>query len=122
MKLSQKSILFLIIISFALSACSGLKTPAGGGGTPPPGGGGGTPPPGGGGSPTGPFTIGGSGLGLQGTGPFLQDNGGADPTPTPSRPGRLPPSNPIPHGGPYNPTTKKNPSSPTQHPRPPHCH
>src|SRR5260370_6245440 len=67
MKLSHKSLLFLIIISFALSACSGLKTPAGGGGTPPPGGGGGTPPPGGGGgSPTGPLTIRGLALWFRG--------------------------------------------------------
>ncbi len=115
MKLSHKSLLFLIIISFALSACSGLKTPAGGGGTPPPGGGGGTPPPGGGGgSPTGPFTIGGSVLGLKGTGLLLQDNGGDDLTVTGSGTVAFTFKTSIASGGTYNVTIKTQPSSPTQ--------
>src|SRR5712664_3824569 len=113
MKPSHKSLLFLIIISFALSACSGLKTPPGG--TPPPGGGGGTPPPGGGGgTPTGPFTIGGSVLGLKGTGLVLQDNGGDDLTVTGTGTVAFTFKTTIATGGTYNVIIKTQPSSPAQ--------
>ncbi len=112
MKRNHKSFLFLIIISFALSACSGLKTPAGGGGTPPPGGGGGTPPPGGG--ATGPFTIGGTALGLKGTGLVLQDNGGDDLAVTGSGTVAFTFKTALATGTNYNVTIKTQPSSPTQ--------
>jgi hypothetical protein len=113
MKPSHKSLLFLIIISFALSACSGLKTPPGG--TPPPGGGGGTPPPGGGGgTPTGPFTIGGSVLGLKGTGLVLQDNGGDDLTVTGTGTVAFTFKTTIATGGTYNVIIKTQSSTPTQ--------
>lgn len=109
MKPSQKSLLFLIVISLTLSACSSLKNPPGGPGTPPPG----TPPPGTG-PATGPFTIGGSVLGLKGTGLVLQDNGGDDLTVTGSGTVAFSFKTTIANGSAYNVTIKTQPSSPIQ--------
>jgi Galactose oxidase, central domain len=116
MKPSRKSLLFLIIIALALSACSGLKTAPGSGtgtGTPP-GTGTGTPPGTGTGSPTGPFTIGGTVLGLKGTGLVLQDNGGDDLAVTGSATVPFTFKTTIATGGTYNVIIKTQPSSPTQ--------
>ncbi len=60
MKPGLKSYFFVALAatSFLIAACSGAKAPAGGGGG------------------AGTFTIGGSVVGLSGTGLILQDNGG----------------------------------------------
>src|SRR3984893_2621482 len=101
---------YLVMIALVLSSCSGLKTPPGGTGTPP--GGGGTPP---GGTPAGgPFTIGGSVLGLKGTGLVLQDNGGDDLTVTGTGTVAFTFKTTIATGGTYNVIIKTQPSTPTQ--------
>src|SRR5258708_34849898 len=75
-------VVHLLIISVVVAACSGVKggTTGGGGGNGGSGGSGG-----GGGTASGPFTIGGSVVGLTGTGLTLQDNGGHDLTRTGNR-------------------------------------
>src|SRR6266705_2773416 len=77
MKVAAKPlfVVHLLIISVVVAACSGVKggTTGGGGGNGGSGGSGG-----GGGTASGPFTIGGSVVGLTGTGLTLQDNGGDD--------------------------------------------
>jgi Galactose oxidase, central domain len=115
MKPAAKPFFFLCltIVAVVLAACSGVKGgvagpgPGTGGGTGGGGTGGGT---GGGGGSTGPFTIGGTVIGLTGTGLVLQDNGGDDLTITKS--GAFTFKTAV--AGAYKVTVKTQPSTPTQ--------
>ena len=119
MKLGTKFswLAYLVLVTLVLSSCSGLKSTPGtggsGGGTG--GTGGGTGGTGGTGTgSTGPFTIGGSALGLQGTGLVLEDNGGDDLTITGAGTVPFTFKTTIASGGTYNVIIKTQPSSPTQ--------
>jgi hypothetical protein len=113
MKLANKSLFFILLLvtTAFLAACSGTKAGTGSGtppgGSPPPGG---TPPPGS--APGGPFTIGGTVLGLKGTGLVLQNNGADDLTITAT--GTVPFTFKTAVPGAYAVTIKTQPSSPTQ--------
>src|ERR1700686_1550798 len=119
MKLGTKFSWFacLVLVTLILSSCSGLRSTTGtggsGGGTG--GTGGGTGGTGGGtGGSTGPFTIGGSALGLQGTGLVLEDNGGDDLTITGTGTVAFTFKTTIASGGTYNVIIKTQPSRPPQ--------
>src|SRR5213594_41529 len=95
----QKSVLALAIgAALVMSACN-LKRPTTGGSG------------GSGGTTTGPFTIGGSVVGLSGTGLVLQDNGGDDLTVTGTGTVSFTFKTAITSGGTYNVTIKTQPSS-----------
>jgi hypothetical protein len=99
---SNRRILSLVgAAALLMTACSGVKAPAGGGG-----GGGGT------GGGTGPFSIGGTIIGLTGSGLVLQDNGGDDLTITGT--GTILFSFKTPVSGLYNVTVKTAPTNPAQ--------
>jgi Galactose oxidase, central domain len=109
---------YLLIVSLAATACSGVKggTTGGSGGSGGSGGGGGTGGSGGtgggGGTSTGPFTIGGAVVGLTGTGLVLEDNGGDDLTIAKS--GAFTFKTAIASGGAYKVTVKTQPTGPAQ--------
>src|SRR5215469_3598033 len=94
---------YLLIISLVATACSGVK----GGTTGGSGGSGGS-----GGRSSGPFAIGGTVVGLTGTGLVLEDNGGDDLSVT--KGGTFTFATKIASGGNYKVTIKTQPSSPTQ--------
>ncbi len=110
MKVAAKPlfVVHLLIISVVVAACSGVKggTTGGGGGNGGSGGSGG-----GGGTASGPFTIGGSVVGLTGTGLTLQDNGGDDLTITGTGTVSFTFKTAIASGGTYNVTIKTQSSS-----------
>lgn len=108
---------YLLIVSLAATACSGVKggSSLGSGGGSGSGSGNGSGSGGSGGSgatPTGPFTIGGAVVGLAGTGLVLEDNGGDDLTVTKS--GTFTFKTAISGGATYNVTVKTQPASPSQ--------
>ena len=97
----------LLTISVFFAACSGVKGGTGSGSGSGSGGGSG-----GGSGSGGPFTIGGTVIGLTGSGLVLQDNGGDDLTITNS--GAFTFKTSIAGGGAYKVTVKTQPSTPSQ--------
>ncbi|HEX8881227.1 MAG TPA: kelch repeat-containing protein [Candidatus Acidoferrum sp.] len=122
-KIASKTffVAYLLIVSLVATACSGVKggTTGGSGGTGGSGSGGsggsgsgGSAGTGGSGGSTGPFTIGGTVVGLTGTGLVLEDNGGDDLTVTKS--GAFVFKTAIAGSTTYNVTVKTQPTGPSQ--------
>lgn len=123
---AQKSILILAAgVALLVAACSGVKAGSGGtsggsggsGGGSGGSGGSGSGGSGGSGGSTGPFTIGGTVVGLTGTGLVLQNNGADDLTITPATGGgsvSFTFKTAIANAGAYKVTVKTQPSSPAQ--------
>lgn len=110
---------YLLVISLVATACSGVKGgttggsgASGGSGGSGTGGSGGSAGSGGSGASTGPFTIGGSVVGLTGSGLVLEDNGGDDVTVTGT--GTVSFTFKTAVTGTYSVTIKTQPASPSQ--------